>query len=82
MENTYYVYSLKDPRQKPASIFYIGKGTGSRSTEHIQQADQTRQGKHIQEILDSGSTPSVTKIKLVNIFIMQTHMNTHVDCNR
>jgi len=62
MANTYYVYSLKDPRQQPASIFYIGKGTGSRATEHIQQIDQTRKGKLIQDILDSGSTPSVTKI--------------------
>lgn len=62
MANTYYVYSLKDPRQKPASIFYIGKGTGSRATEHIQQIDQTRKGKLIQDILDSGATPSVTKI--------------------
>ena len=62
MANTYYVYSLKDPRQKPASIFYIGKGTGSRATEHIQQIDQTRKGRLIQEILDSGTVPIVTKI--------------------
>lgn len=35
MKRNYYVYALKDPRQKPAKIFYVGKGTGSRSIEHI-----------------------------------------------
>lgn len=54
MSNTYYVYSLKDPRTKPAQIFYIGKGTGSRATDHLKKVDDTRKGKHIQEILDSG----------------------------
>jgi hypothetical protein len=38
MSNSYYVYSLKDPRKKPAEVFYIGKGTGSRETEHLEKS--------------------------------------------
>jgi hypothetical protein len=62
MPKTYYVYSLKDPREKPAKVFYIGKGTGSRATDHLKKVDETRKGKHIQEILDSGGYPIVTKV--------------------
>lgn len=62
MTNTYYVYSLKDPREKPAKIFYIGKGTGSRATDHLKKVDETRKGKYIQEILNCGSYPIITKI--------------------
>lgn len=62
MSNTYYVYSLKDPRTKPAKVFYIGKGTGSRATDHLKKIDETRKGKFIQEILDSGYSPVVAKI--------------------
>lgn len=62
MSNTYYVYSLKDPRTKPAKVFYIGKGTGSRATDHLKKIDETRKGKFIQEILDSGYSPIVAKI--------------------
>ena len=46
MPSTYYVYSLKDPREKPAKTFYIGKGTGSRATDHLKKADDTRKGKY------------------------------------
>ena len=62
MTNTYYVYSLKDPREKPAKVFYIGKGTGSRATDHLKKVDETRKGKYIQEILNYGSYPIITKI--------------------
>jgi len=62
MSNTYYVYSLKDPRTKPAKVFYIGKGTGSRATDHLKKVDETRKGKYIQEVLDTGSSPVVAKI--------------------
>ncbi|RDK82578.1 UNVERIFIED_ORG: hypothetical protein DFO82_2402 [Idiomarina abyssalis] len=62
MSNTYYVYSLKDPRSKPAKIFYIGKGTGSRATAHLKRADNTRKGQFIREILDSDYLPIVSKI--------------------
>jgi hypothetical protein len=62
MSLTYYVYSLKDPRQQPASIFYIGKGTGSRATDHLKKVDETRKGKFIQQIVDEGYIPIVNKI--------------------
>jgi len=62
MSNTYYVYSLKDPRDKPAKVFYIGKGTGSRATDHLKKVDGTRKGKYIQEILDSGNYPIISKV--------------------
>jgi hypothetical protein len=62
MPKNYYVYSLKDPRKKPAEVFYIGKGTGSRATDHLKRIDETRKGKYIQEILDCGSYPIVAKI--------------------
>ncbi|MCL1115149.1 GIY-YIG nuclease family protein [Shewanella basaltis] len=62
MTKTYYVYSLKDPRKKPAKVFYIGKGTGSRETDHLKKVDNTRKGVYIQEILDSGNTPIISKV--------------------
>lgn len=62
MSNTYYVYSLKDPREKPARVFYIGKGTGSRATDHLKKVDDTRKGKFIREILDSGNSPIISRV--------------------
>ncbi|ELX4167137.1 GIY-YIG nuclease family protein, partial [Vibrio vulnificus] len=62
MSNTYYVYSLKDPREKPARVFYIGKGTGSRATDHLKKVDDTRKGRFIQEILDSGNSPIISRV--------------------
>lgn len=62
MIRNYYVYALKDPRQKPAKIFYIGKGTGSRYIEHINKPDDTRKGKYIKEILTEGADVIITKL--------------------
>jgi len=62
MTTTYYVYSLKDPRKKPAKVFYIGKGTGSRATDHLKKVDDTRKGKCIQEIINSGNSPIISKV--------------------
>lgn len=62
MKRNYYVYALKDPRQKPAKIFYVGKGTGSRSIEHINKPDITRKGKYIKEILNDGFNIIITKL--------------------
>jgi hypothetical protein len=62
VSNTYYVYSLKDPREKPAKVFYIGKGTGSRATDHLKKIDETRKGKYIEEMLGSGSYPIISKV--------------------
>jgi len=53
-QNPFYVYALKDPRQKPAKPFYIGKGTGNRAWEHQNQVDDSEKGKVIQQIQEAG----------------------------
>ncbi len=53
-QNPFYVYALKDSRQKPAKPFYIGKGTGNRAWEHQTHIDDSEKGKVIQGIHDAG----------------------------
>lgn len=53
-QNPFYVYALKDPREKPAKPFYIGKGTGNRAWEHQATIDDSEKGQLIQNILQSG----------------------------
>ncbi len=53
-QNPFYVYALKDPRQKPAKPFYIGKGTGNRAWEHQTQIDDSEKGQVIRGIHGSG----------------------------
>jgi len=50
----FYVYALKDPRSTPARPFYVGKGTGSRAWEHVLKMDETRKGRRIREIQETG----------------------------
>lgn len=52
-QNPFYVYALKDPREKPAKPFYIGKGTGNRAWEHQLNIDDSAKGALIKEIIDS-----------------------------
>ncbi len=54
MEDSYYVYSLKDPRSANARPFYIGKGTGTRAWDHETNIDKTKKGKRIEEIKKDG----------------------------
>ena len=54
-QNPFYVYALKDPREKPAKAFYIGKGTGNRAWEHQAQIDDSEKGMVIQSIHSSGN---------------------------
>ncbi|MBB3045898.1 hypothetical protein FHR99_000134 [Litorivivens lipolytica] len=53
-QNPFYVYALKDPRQKPAKPFYIGKGTGNRAWEHLNEVSDSEKSGVIQEIHDAG----------------------------
>jgi len=57
--NFFYVYALKDPRTSPALPFYVGKGTGSRASDHLITPDATRKSARIKEIVEAGMQPMV-----------------------
>jgi hypothetical protein len=59
MSRPYYVYALKDPRQNPATAFYIGKGTGSRAWQHVLHVDETLKGQRIKQVQDAGAEVAV-----------------------
>jgi hypothetical protein len=45
---SYYVYELRDPRD--GSVFYVGKGKGSRIDQHEREADKGRQSRKCDRI--------------------------------
>lgn len=61
-DSSYYVYALKDPRTSPALTFYIGKGVGTRSHNHLLKPDATRKGARIKEIVASGGQVLVSRL--------------------
>lgn len=62
VDSSYYVYALKDPRKSPALPFYIGKGTGTRSYDHLVRPDESRKGTVIREIEACGQQVLVTRL--------------------
>lgn len=50
-DRSFYVYALKDGRQNPAKLFYVGKGTGIRKEDHLIIVDDTLKGRFIAEII-------------------------------
>jgi hypothetical protein len=62
VDRSYYVYALKDPRTSPALPFYIGKGVGTRSHDHLTRPDTTRKGKRIQAIESDGAKVLVARL--------------------
>jgi hypothetical protein len=50
----YFVYELRDPRD--LQVFYVGKGSGTREEAH-QEGEESRKGKKILEIKNSGHEP-------------------------
>jgi len=61
-DQSFYVYALKDPRCSPAMPFYIGKGTGTRSHDHLVKPAGTRKGQRIKEIEAQGAKVLVTRL--------------------
>ena len=61
-DTSYYVYALKDPRESPAMPFYVGKGTGTRSHDHLVRPDDSRKGQKIKEIEAAGHSVLVTRL--------------------
>jgi uncharacterized protein len=62
MDDSFYVYALKEPRTDPARPFYIGKGTGTRSHDHLVRPDDSRKGKRILEIRGVGREVLVSRL--------------------
>ena len=58
----YYVYALLDPRDNPARPFYIGKGHGSRKSQHLNEAGESDKLLRIEAIRAAGQEPQVQEM--------------------
>jgi hypothetical protein len=61
MSNEYYVYLYIDPQNNLP--FYVGKGKGSRASDHLQRSrllsENTRKDKKIKELITTGFQPII-----------------------
>jgi hypothetical protein len=55
--NPYYVYMYIDPRNH--SVFYIGKGLGTRKLSHLGETSETEKSKVIRDIEKEGEEPII-----------------------
>lgn len=53
----FYVYAYIDPRDQ--SVFYIGKGVGTRATDHLFDRDESKKVEKINDIIQSGNEPRI-----------------------
>lgn len=53
----FYVYAYIDPRDN--SVFYIGKGVGSRATDHLHDRNKSSKTDRINSIIAAGFTPQI-----------------------
>ena len=53
----YYVYLYVDPRDK--SVFYVGKGSGTRCLAHLSEEGKTKKSQRIAAIRNSGLEPRI-----------------------
>ncbi len=53
----FYVYAYIDPRDE--SVFYIGKGVGSRAIDHLNDTSESEKVARIKEITAAGLTPRI-----------------------
>jgi hypothetical protein len=53
----FYVYAYIDPRDE--SIFYIGKGLGSRATAHLKDSSESKKVTYINELRNAGFEPRI-----------------------
>ena len=60
--NPFYVYALKDPRSNPAQIFYVGKGTGFRMENHLDDKSDSDKTVTIKSIAESGHEVIIEKL--------------------
>lgn len=63
VHGSYYVYALLDPRMKPASPFYVGKGHGSRKDQHLNEdTGSSAKSSRIQAIRAEGLEPIASEL--------------------
>lgn len=55
----WYVYLYIDPRSSPPSVFYVGKGKGSRIVHHMHEEGEARKHRILRELRACGLGPRI-----------------------